>query len=92
LEKHQIVPIGGKKGTEFGTKNEERRLSSIEECGGISGGWALVEREWDWWGQEGWIGMVRLGGDKWEGLCTKWVILNEGGWRGSGAGTRELGR
>jgi len=24
LEKHQIVPIGGKKGTEFGRRDEER--------------------------------------------------------------------
>jgi len=25
--------------------------------------------------------MVRLGGDRWKGLCTEWVILNESGWR-----------
>jgi len=25
--------------------------------------------------------MVRLGDDRWKGLFTEWVILNEGGWR-----------
>jgi len=25
--------------------------------------------------------MVRLGCNWWEGLCTEWVILNEGRWR-----------
>jgi len=25
--------------------------------------------------------MIRLGGDRWKGLCTEWVFLNEGGWQ-----------
>jgi len=28
--------------------------------------------------QRRWVGMVRLGSDRCEGLCTEWVILNEG--------------
>jgi len=32
------------------------------------------------WGQKGWVGMVKQGGDRWKGLCTEEVILYEGGW------------
>jgi len=32
-------------------------------------------------GRREWVGMVSLGGDRWNGLCTEWVILNEGGWQ-----------
>jgi len=28
-----------------------------------------------------WVRMVRLGNDRWEGLCTEEVILNEGRWQ-----------
>jgi len=35
-------------------------------------------------GRKGWVGMVSLGGNRWNGLCTEWVILNEGGGRESG--------
>jgi len=28
-----------------------------------------------------WVGMVSLGGDRWNSLCTEWVILNEGMWQ-----------
>jgi len=31
--------------------------------------------------RRGWVGMVSLGGDRWKGLCTEWVIPNEGGWQ-----------
>jgi len=31
--------------------------------------------------ERGWVGMVRLGSDRWEGLCTEGVILNKGRWR-----------
>jgi len=32
-------------------------------------------------GPEGWVGMINLEEDRWKGLCTEWVILNEGGWQ-----------
>jgi len=38
-----------------------------------------VERKWDWWGPEGWVGMVSLGGNRWKGLCTE-VDNPERGW------------
>jgi len=50
-----------------------------------------VEREWDWWGPERWVGMVRLGSDRWKGLCTRGVILNEGRWRRKWTWNRNTG-
>jgi len=48
-----------------------------------------MRREFGWLGLDGekvglvgaggGIGMVSLGGDRWKGLCTEWVILNKGG-------------
>jgi len=32
-------------------------------------------------GRRRWVGMVHLGGNRWKGLCTEWVILNKGGWQ-----------
>jgi len=47
-----------------------------------------------WWrgsrDRRGWVGMVRLGSDRLEGLCTEEVVLNEG--RRSRPGTGALGR
>jgi len=51
-----------------------------------------MRREFGWLGLGGekvglggrrreWVGMVSLGEDRWKGLCTEWVILNEGRWQ-----------
>jgi len=38
-----------------------------------------------------WIRMVTLGGDRWKGLCTEWIILNEVGWQRKWAWNRGTG-
>jgi len=44
-------------------------------------------------GRRGWVGMVSLGGNRWKGLCTEWVILNEGRWQAEEVDrARALGR
>jgi len=41
------------------------RLSSIEECGGVQViRTDFVERKWDWWEPDRWVGKVRLGGGR----------------------------
>jgi len=65
LEKHQIVPIGGKKGTEIGTtgRREAARVP-LKNAKGVQ----VVKT---WWsgsgigeGRRGWVGMVRMRGDR----------------------------
>jgi len=34
----------------------------------------------------------QVGSDRWEGLCTERVILNEGGWQRKRIGAEELGK
>jgi len=46
-----------------------------------------IGRSW-----RGWVGMVLLEGDRWKGLCTEWVILNEDGWQRTWAKSMALRR
>jgi len=58
-----------------------------EGCGGNSGGWDEWIRGGSGRGQMGWAGVIRLGGERWESLCTESV-----GGGGSGYGAWVLGK
>jgi len=62
LEKHQIVPIGEKKQSlaRWGEESPSEfhwRIRREFRWLGFGGG------EWEWWGSEGWVGVIRLGVD-----------------------------